>query len=385
MAVFLATLGLGGAERVAVELAGGLTAAGLAVDLVVATGGGPLAAEVAPGVRTVDLGARRTSAALPSLARYLRREQPRVLVPHVTHACLVALAAARLSGVGSGVGRVPVVVVEVSTLRRIAARSGLARDRLLPALARRLYPSAAAVVANGRGVADDLVALCPRLAGRVEILPGPMIGERLWKGAAEAVDDDWFAPGRPPVVLAVGRLVPEKDLPTLLAAFARLRSGGRDARLLVLGEGPERARLEALAADLGLVQGTDVRLPGADPNPYRFMARAAAVVLSSVVEGLPTVLVEALALGAPVIATDCPSGPAEVLDGGRFGRLVPVGDAEGMAATFGEVLDELSERPPAPVPREAWARWETGSATEGFHDLFRKVWHDDATSRHSRS
>jgi glycosyltransferase involved in cell wall biosynthesis len=182
-------------------------------------------------------------------------------------------------------------------------------------------------------------------------------------------------------VVAVARLVAEKDLGTLLTAFARVRSG-RDARLLVVGEGPQRARLEAMAAGLGLGLGTDLRLHGADPNPYRFMARAAAVVLSSRVEGLPAVLVEALALGAPVVSTDCPSGPREILDGGRFGRLVPVGDAEALATAIDDVLGEA----PPPVPSQAWARWDVDAAVGAYHDLLRAVWRGgDASSRHNRS
>jgi glycosyltransferase involved in cell wall biosynthesis len=124
-----------------------------------------------------------------------------------------------------------------------------------------------------------------------------------------------------------------------------------------------------------------VRLPGADANPYRFMARAAAVVLSSRVEGLPAVLVEALALGVPVVSTDCPSGPRDLLADGRFGRLVPVGDAPALATAIEEVLD----RPPPPAPTEAWEDYRVDRAGAAFHDVLRQVWRDDATSRHSRS
>ena len=377
--MFVASLLIGGAERTAVVTANGLVGAGLTVDLVVPGGdagaAGPLAAEIGPGVGLVDLGARRTAAALPALAAYLRRRRPRVVVSYVTHANLVALAAARLARA------TPVVVVEVSTLQRIVAQSDLARDRLLLPLVRRLYPSAAAVVANSQGVADDLAVACSRLAGRIEVLPLPVVQARLWRDAAAEAGNEWFAPGRPPVVVAVARLAPEKDLGILLAAVARLRAAGRDVRLLVVGEGPERSRLEAEAARLGLVPGVDVRFPGADPNPFRFMARAAVVALSSQVEGLPSVLVEALALGVPVVATDCPSGPREVLAGGRFGHLVPVGDPAALAAALEDVLDH----PPPPAPREAWGRYEAEQATGALHDLLRKVWRDDATSRHSRS
>src|SRR5690606_37626457 len=132
----------------------------------------------------------------------------------------------------------------------------------------------------------------------------------------------------PPVLVAAGRLVPQKNFPLLLAAFAQLRAQ-RPARLLILGEGRERPRLEAAAHELGIA--ADVALPGHVDNPYAAYARASLFVLSSDWEGLPTVLIEALACGCPIVATDCPSGPAEILQGGRYGSLVPMGDAAALA------------------------------------------------------
>jgi glycosyltransferase involved in cell wall biosynthesis len=132
---------------------------------------------------------------------------------------------------------------------------------------------------------------------------------------------------------------------------------------------------------VGLVLEGGVRMPGAVVNPYRFMARAAAVALSSRVEGLPTVVIEALALGIPVVSTDCQSGPRELPGDGRFGRLVPVADPTALAATLGDVLDH----PSPPPPRETWERYDVEGATFALHDLLRKAWRDDATSRHRRS
>ena len=151
---------------------------------------------------------------------------------------------------------------------------------------------------------------------------------RLDELAASPVADPWFESDAPAVLMAVGRLAPQKDFRNLLKAFARVRSR-RGVRLVILGEGPERARLESLAADLGIA--ADVKMPGAVPNPFAYMARASLFVLSSAWEGFGNVLVEALACGCPIVSTDCPRGPREILDGGAFGPLVPVGDDEALA------------------------------------------------------
>ena len=151
----------------------------------------------------------------------------------------------------------------------------------------------------------------------------------------------WFSSNDVPVILAVGRLAPQKDFLTLLQAFALLRARVR-ARLVILGEGVGRQRLEKRVAELGL--SGHVLMPGFHPNPYACMARARVFVLSSAYEGFPNVLVEALACGANIVATDCRSGPAEILDNGRFGRLVPVGDASSMAHALEDALNDSGFR-----------------------------------------
>ncbi|MCZ6872143.1 MAG: glycosyltransferase, partial [bacterium] len=169
----------------------------------------------------------------------------------------------------------------------------------------------------------------------------------------------WFEPGCPPVLLAVGRLAKQKDFGTLLRAFARLRRS-QPARLLILGEGPERPALETLVRELGLEQ--DVRLPGFVDNPYAYMARASAFVLSSLWEGLPTVLVEALFCGAPVVATDCPSGPREILRGGELGGLVPMRDPVALADSMQMALAGKIPRP----TRESWQSYTVETVVDRY-------------------
>jgi glycosyltransferase involved in cell wall biosynthesis len=190
-------------------------------------------------------------------------------------------------------------------------------------------------------VADDAARVTGVPRERITAIHNPVLSLALRERGADPIDDPWLAPDGPPVILGVGRLVEQKDFPTLVRAFARLRAR-RSARLLILGEGPERAALERLVAELGVA--ADVRLRGRVPGAPAFMARAAVFVLSSAWEGFGRVLVEALAMGCPVVSTDCPSGPREILENGLYGPLVPVGDDAALAAAIESVLERPPER-----------------------------------------
>jgi glycosyltransferase involved in cell wall biosynthesis len=172
-------------------------------------------------------------------------------------------------------------------------------------------------------------------------------------------DHPWFAPGQPPVVLGVGRLTRQKDFPTLLRAFGKLRQQ-RAARLIILGEGEDRPSLQALAAELGVTD--DVALPGFRENAMAYMAGSALFVLCSAWEGLPTVLIEALAAGSRVVSTDCPSGPREILQEGRLGPLVPVGDSTALAGAMATALD----RPAGSVPLETLRPFTLDAAVDHY-------------------
>lgn len=332
IAVFLPSLHGGGAERVMVTLANGFAARGYRVDLVLAAAQGPYLQDVSPQVRIVDLAAGRVIKALWPLARYLRRERPVALLSAMNHANVVAVLAHRLA-------RVPcrLVVSEHTNLSTEVARvQGLAA-RAVYALVPRLYPKADAVVAVSRDAAQDLERFAHLPAGSVQAIYNPFDLDRIGRLAAEAPPHPWLQAGESrPVVVAVGRLNEAKDFPTLLRAFAAMR-GRHRARLMILGEGELRPELEALAQSLGL-GADDVQMPGFVRNPFAYLARAALFVLSSRWEGLPGVLVEAMACGVPVVSTDCPSGPREILEGGRWGRLVPVGDVAALAQAMEEVL-----------------------------------------------
>ncbi len=330
VALFIPSLHGGGAERVMVSLANGLAAKGLDVDLVLARKAGVYLNDVSPEVSIVDLRVRRTLQTLFPLALYLRRERPATLVSAMNYVNVIASWALRIS-------RVPtrLVMTEHANLSQLLsdANSGLAW--CLPRLMRAAYIRADAIIAVSDGVAQDLAKTLGFAAKRIHTRHNPIDVDALAAKSTETLDHPWFAPNAPPVVLAAGRLSPEKDFPILIRAFALLRAQ-RPARLVILGEGGQRKALEGLIDDLDCKN--DILLPGFQANPYTWMRRAGVFVLSSRWEGFGNVLVEAMACGVPVVSTACPSGPEEILENGRWGRLTPVGDAAALANAIGQTL-----------------------------------------------
>jgi glycosyltransferase involved in cell wall biosynthesis len=238
------------------------------------------------------------------------------------------------------------VVTVHSTLSQSNRRQGGLSAGVWLHLMRTFYPWAASVVAVSRGAADDFARVSGLPRDLVEVVYNPVITPAVLAAARQAPDHPWFASGEPPVILGVGRLTRAKDFPTLIRAFAEVRRR-RAGRLIILGEGEDRPGLTALARELGVAD--DVALPGFRDNAMAYMAGSGLFVLSSAWEGLPTVLIEALAAGTRVVSTDCPSGPREILQDGRLGALVPVGDA---AALADAMLDAL-ERPAGTLPSDA--------------------------------
>lgn len=355
VAFFLPSLHGAGAERVMVNLAQGIADRGVRLDVVLAAAEGIFLEQLPPDVRVVDLRSRRMRRSIVPLARYMRRERPRAVVATQSHANVVALWAAKLAGRGTRV-----IATEHNTLSQTTQRESPLMARAWPWLLGAFYPWAASVVAVSRGVADDLAISSGLARDRIDVIYNPVITPEVLALTRQTPDHPWFCPGQPPVVLGVGRLRPQKDFPTLIRAFAEVRRHCR-ARLIILGEGEQRPVLTALARSLGLTDD-DVALPGFRPNPLAYMAASSVFVLSSAWEGLPTVLIEALAAGSRVVATDCPSGPREILDGGRLGALVPVGDVGTMA---GAVLDAL-RRPASAVSVEALAPFTRDVAVDQY-------------------
>lgn len=315
------------------NLAHGFAERGHAVDFVLAQAEGPFIPLVAANVRIVDLKASRVLSALPGLVRYLRSEKPNAMLSAMGHANIVAIWAKLLSGI-----RVRLAVSVRNTLSMSTANSKKPFSSFLPSLSKWFYPIADAIIAVSRGVAEDFSKVSGFDRDAVTVIYNPVVTSDLSVKAKEILDHPWFSPQAPPVIIGVGRLNRQKDFETLIRAFD-LVWRGRDLRLMILGEGNERPALEGIINELGL--GDRVSLPGFVDNPFKYLNRAGVFVLSSAWEGLPGVLIQAMACGAPVVSTDCPSGPGEILENGKWGRMVPVGDVEAMAGAIIATLDEF--------------------------------------------
>ena len=228
---------------------------------------------------------------------------------------------------------------------------------------RRAALRADGVIAISHGLAREFVGLTGIDASRVYVIHNPAVTPPLARLAATPVSHRWIGEGQPPLVVAAGRLTPQKDYPTLLRAFAGLR-GQRPCRLMILGDGELRDDLQRLAGELGIED--DVDLAGFHANPWPFMRHAAVFVLSSAWEGFGNVLAEALSLGVPVVSTDCPHGPREILDDGRLGRLVPVGDAAALADAIAATLDHPPDRATLVEGARPFAQATAGAAYLGL-------------------
>lgn len=362
IAVFASFSGSGGVERMLINLLRGFVDLGQPVDLILVRAESPHLIRLPEQVNQVRLATDHTFAAIPALARYLRERRPAALLAVKDRGGRAAVLARALARTDT-----PILLRLGTNLSTAMAERTPPERWLRYAPIRLLYPRIERIVAVSNGVADDTARIARIPRARIEVIRNPVITPELDAQAAEPCAHPWLAPGQPPVILGAGRLQRQKDFPTLIRAFARLRAT-RDCRLLILGEGSGRTRLMALISELGLSDSVD--LPGFQSNPYPFLARAGLFVLSSAWEGSPNVLTEAMALGVPVVATDCPSGPSEILDGGRYGPLVPVGDIAGLA----EAMRATLEHPlPSAVLRGAVVEYEQSRSAERYLRALRNV------------
>lgn len=336
IALFFHDLGGGGAERVMLQLAHGFLEAGYSVDLVLAQAEGPLHSEVPAGARVVDFKTRKPFVMFMKLIEYLRQAGPAVLLSPFEVTSVIALLAKKITRVHTRV----VVRISVHLSRNKRTKLKKFIERLVVS---QVYPLADAIVTVSQGVAEDLSFYVGLPLDRVRVIHNPVVSEQLWQAAERPVSHPFYD-GRHPVVLGAGRLTEQKDFSTLIKAFDIVRKK-IPARLLILGEGEERAALESLIHFHGL--DDLVELAGFELNPFAFMKRASVFVLSSKWEGLPNVLIQALACGCPVVSTDCLSGPSEILHGGEYGHLVPVGDVDAMAVAIEAVLAGDARQPSA--------------------------------------
>lgn len=332
--LFGPSFGEGGVARDIVNLANGFVRAGMEVSVLVNRPNELFMEQLDPEVRQQVLPSRSDRGLARELLAFIRAHWPAVVLTTEERDDGIAVAAReelKDPRVRFFLRMVTTLSVRLANQYRFRLNRVLYRRKL-----RRIYSRCDGVICNSEGVADDLVSFLDLPRGGIAVLPNPTVTPELLAAAREPIAHPWFAAGEPPVILGAGRLGRAKDFGTLLKAFALLRSN-RPCRLMILGQGRQKERLEAQARELGVE--ADFELPGFVSNPYAYMARAGLFVLSSLWEGCPNVLIEAMAVGTPVVATDCRSGPREILQGGRFGTLVPLRDPAAMVKAMAETLD----------------------------------------------
>lgn len=342
ISIFLPSLVGGGAERVMIYLANGFVSSGIAVDLVLVSVEGEYLSLVSQQVRIVDLNASRVLFSLPRLVEYLNREKPDVVLSAMHHINIVAALACRLAKLKT---KLVVSIHNHSSSTFFRDRRTPVRSMILFQLIKIFYDIPDRIVGVSEDVVKDLKAILPKIPEKKLIaIYNPVVLPEIFLKAGESVSHPWILTGSP-IVLGVGRLTEQKDFSTLIRAFAKV-SQSQTVQLIILGEGEKREQLTSLVNSLGLTGR--VSLPGFVDNPFAYMRQASVFVLSSQWEGLPTALIEAMACGAAVVSTNCPNGPREILEDGKWGKLVPVGDVEAMAEA---ILDSLRGNTKCP-PRE---------------------------------
>lgn len=323
LAIFAAAISGGGVEKAVFNLANGVAKKGIRVDLLIADDTGISSLYFDAGVTVIKLSSKRVLFCGPELILYLIRAQPNVLFSAMEYVNLIALVSKKISFTSTRV-----VISSHAPLEYFIRDEKLVKWRLLKKLLSYFYGTADKVITVSKGLERTLIGELNVNPAKILTIYNPIINESLINDSLEDLSDSWVKSSKSPYIISVGRFAKEKDYPTLINAFNLVRKK-RDVRLIILGEGPERENVNKLINFHGL--SSFVHMPGHVLNPYKYMKNAACFMLSSKNEGFGNVLVEALVLGCPIVSTNCPFGPVEVLDNGLWGSLVSVGDYESMA------------------------------------------------------
>ena len=340
VAIMLYRLKFGGAERVMLTLAEAFAERGLTVDLVACEAKGEFLGFVPDGINVINLDTPGTFKASKRLAQYIDRDKPDSIIANGDRCTMAAYLARKKNG---HIPRV-ISVVHHDLLGALLSQEGSTVKNKFIAWMKKIpmsyiYPRIDKIVAVSKGSADSVTKFLGYPREQIEVIYNPIKVDEIRKLAQEPVEHLWFTKKDQPIVISVGRLTPQKDFPTLIHAFALLLKETQ-ARLMIIGEGPERERLGKLISELGIEKSVD--LLGFQNNPHKFVARADLFAMSSIFEGLPTVLLEAMTLRVPIVSTDCPSGPAELLTA-HPERLVPMRNPEMLEAGILSLLGAKKE------------------------------------------
>lgn len=338
IAIFLPSLMGGGAERMMVNIANEFSKQGYQVDLVLAQLKGPYLSHVSGRVRLIDLQSSRVIKSLIPLTKYIRQEKPNVLLSAMNYANVIAIISKLLS-----FSTTKVFISERSILSQSLSKLDKTAALALRTIIKLTYPLADKNICISKSVENDLIKTIRIKNSKLTTIYNPVIDDYFFKKSQENIDHPWFNEEKFSVILGVGRFFPVKGFTELIKSFKIVNSAKKNTKLIILGDGPLRVELETLVKELKIEE--DVFMPGFVNNPYPYMKMASVFVLSSHYEGFGNVLVEAMACGTSVISTNCPGGPSEILEDGKWGKLVPLGDINAMAnAIFDTLSNSKSEK-----------------------------------------
>ncbi len=360
IAFFIPSFAAGGAQRMVINMANEFAARGHSVDLLVAESSGPFSSRVLPKVNVIDLGATRVLRSLVPLVKYIKARKPNIVLSAMFHINIITIFAK----LAAGSIQTKFVLTERNFFSlRTKARTH-AREIFFPFLVRVLYRYADQIIAISRGVADDIATVSKVPRERISWIHNPVISSHEHHALDQNIPDPWFDSINAPVIVSSGRLVQQKDHATLLKSFA-LANQCRNLYLLILGDGPLMNSLTSLASDLNIANR--VHFVGYVDNPIAYMKRCDVFVMSSKWEGFGNVIVEALLCGLPVVATDCHAGPAEILQNGKYGSLVPVGDVEELCSA---ILKQLDSRPKHEVLEQRAIHFSVRNVCNEYEKIF---------------
>ena len=338
IALYIPSMNGGGAERVMLTLANALAEKDkISIDLVLNRAGGVYLKDISDKVNIVNLNTSRVLKSVIPLSQYLKKEKPDTILSAMNYVNVITVLAKLISGTNTRV----ILSEHVNLTSSLKDTKWLFRIAFKNIM-KWTYKKSDSIIAVSNGVADDLSREIKINRNKIVTIYNPIFTPNLLEKAQSALplQNPYFDRNTPPVILGVGRLAEEKDFKTLINAFAKVRNY-KECHLMILGEGALRPELELLIKELDLQDS--VQMPGFVDNPHSWMLNADLFVLSSIHEGFGNVLVEAMACGLPVVSTDCPSGPNEILEDGKWGELVPVGDVELLSKAIIKVMSKPSK------------------------------------------
>jgi glycosyltransferase involved in cell wall biosynthesis len=356
--LFIANLEGGGAERVMVTLANEFVNKGYEVDLLLVKAVGPFLQEVDNKVNVVSFDSSKTIFSLFPLISYLHKEKPRVILSTLLMTNIITVLAKYLIR-----AKAKVILREAITASADDQYKKMNFERIISLFRKWALKRADLIVAPSKGVSDDLIKFYKIKNERIRVIYNPVDINKCFQNALEKNTFLDAIPVTTPIILGIGRLNGQKDFETLINAFKIVRSS-QNALLIILGEGNQRSKLEKVIFNHELSEC--VILPGFISNPYPFLKRASVYVLSSLYEGMPNTLIQAVVFQKQIVATDCPSGPFEILDGGKFGHLVEIGDVKGIAS--GILLGLTGQLKTLPADQVS-ALYESGHIADQYLDI----------------